>query len=42
MHIQNIEVAVEEVNENILEARQDIDAMHARVKAVCQLCSEAK
>ena len=41
MHIQNIEVSVEEVNENVLEARQDIDAMHTRVKAVCQSYFEA-
>lgn len=41
IYLQNIEAAAEEINENIHEARQDIDAMHTRVKAVCQLCFEA-
>lgn len=40
-HFQNIEVAVEEVKENIAVALQGIDAIHTRVQAVRQPCCEA-
>lgn len=38
MHSQNIEVAVQEVNENVTVARQDIAEVHKTVQVVRQLC----